>query len=31
MRLLTKLMNKEEVEEHIVQPLHRIELRQSTK
>ncbi len=31
MRLLTKLMNKEEVEEHIVQLPHRIELRQSTK
>ncbi|MBU8789142.1 MULTISPECIES: catabolite control protein A [Bacillus] len=31
MRLLTKLMNKEEVEEHIVQLPHRIEQRQSTK
>lgn len=30
MRLLTKLMNKEEVEEHIVQLPHRIEQRQST-
>lgn len=31
MRLLTKLMNKEPVEEHIVELPHRIELRQSTK
>ncbi|UOY90347.1 catabolite control protein A [Bacillus glycinifermentans] len=31
MRLLTKLMNKEEVDEHIVQLPHRIEQRQSTK
>lgn len=31
MRLLTKLMNKEPVEEHIVELPHRIELRKSTK
>ncbi|MRX72728.1 catabolite control protein A [Bacillus lacus] len=31
MRLLTKLMNKEEVEEHKVELPHRIEIRQSTK
>ncbi|PLR68574.1 MULTISPECIES: catabolite control protein A [Bacillaceae] len=31
MRLLTKLMNKEEVENHIVELPHRIEVRQSTK
>ena len=31
MRLLTKLMNKEEVEEHIVVLPHRIEYRDSTK
>ncbi|MGE6628846.1 catabolite control protein A [Bacillus sp. NPDC077027] len=31
MRLLTKLMNKEEVDEQIVELPHRIELRQSTK
>ena len=31
MRLLTKLMNKEEVDNHIVELPHRIEIRQSTK
>ncbi|MFS0654544.1 catabolite control protein A [Bacillus sp. 179-C3.3 HS] len=31
MRLLTKLMNKEQVEDHIVELPHRIEERQSTK
>ncbi|WP_017726549.1 catabolite control protein A [Halalkalibacterium ligniniphilum] len=31
MRLLTKLMNKEEVSEHVVELPHRIEFRQSTK
>ncbi|UAL51352.1 MULTISPECIES: catabolite control protein A [Metabacillus] len=31
MRLLTKLMNKEEVENHIVELPHRIEIRQSTR